>query len=71
MPSSSGTKPPSGLSPDEEVAWWKKKIAVLSGDPRAESKENTAANVTSFNSESKSDSKNTSDFKSDSRSFRK
>jgi len=44
----SGTKPPPGLSGEEEVAWWKNKIADLSGDPTAESKENGPQNVTPF-----------------------
>jgi hypothetical protein len=53
--SSSGTKPPSGLTADEEVAWWKNKIADLSGDPAAQSKEN-AQNVKPFTAGGKEDS---------------
>jgi len=49
-----GTKPPPGLSGDEEVAWWKNKIADLSGDPTAQSKkENSAQNTTPFSGSAK------------------
>jgi hypothetical protein len=48
------TKPPPGLSGDEEVAWWKNKIADLSGDPTAQSKkENSVQNTTPFSGSAK------------------
>ena len=37
----SASAPPAGLSADEEVMWWKNKIASLSGDMSAQDKENT------------------------------
>mmetsp|Transcript_20205 Transcript_20205/g.20307 ORF Transcript_20205/g.20307 Transcript_20205/m.20307 type:complete len:113 (+) Transcript_20205:136-474(+) len=49
------TKPPAGLGPQEEVEWWNKKIASLSGPvtDEAQAKERSSSSV-SYKSSSKS-----------------